>query len=643
MTLFSVAWKNMKGDMRSYLLYFLSMLFSVVVYYTFVSLKYSTEIQKGLESSDIMSSLFNGASIILIVFVCIFILYSNSFFTKKRKKEVGLYSLLGVKKRTIGLMLFYESMVISSLVIVAGIFVGTLLSKLFSMMLLKLLDINIEIGMNFSWAAIVNTVTVFAIITLFTSIQAYRLIYRFRLIELFQAEKEREEVPTVSTISSVIAVVLIGIGYWQLLTPIESNAQFGRIMLIGILCMLIGTYLLFRSLLVYMLKAFQKNKSRYYQGTRFISISQLLFRVRANTKAFTIIALLNGIVLSLFGVVYSQYYISEKMTKAFAPFSYQHVAMDEAFNKKIASIIEEDKEHKVTGKIDIPVIKVSGTASETVLIPRYFEISKTPIKVVSTSTFNQVSSALHRETTVHVADNEAVAILPAATKYTLAQYQEQPLTLKLPKETKTLHFKSLVEDRVANWSFPDFYVIVSDKLFADMSKQLPVMTLQSYEVEEEKTAKITGNNLKELATEDNQLSSFYVKYRGNLESSAIILFVAGFVGSVFLMATGSIIYFKQLTEAHADKNRYEILAKLGVGKKEIRIAIAKQNLFTFALPLGVGGLHSAVLLKMASGMYSDLIGVNLLIPIMISVSAYFIIYCGYYVLTTTNFIKIVES
>ncbi len=138
-----------------------------------------------------MSFMFGVSSIILILFVAIFILYSNSFFTRKRKKEVGLYAILGLRKKTIAKMLFYENLVMGIIALVIGIILGTLLSKLFAMILIKLMGSITDVDFGISFLAITQTVIVFMVIILFTSVQGYRLIYRFKLIELFYAEKKR--------------------------------------------------------------------------------------------------------------------------------------------------------------------------------------------------------------------------------------------------------------------------------------------------------------------------------------------------------------------------------------------------------------------------------------------------------------------
>src|SRR5690606_36712102 len=149
-----------------------------------------------------------------ILFVAVFSSYSNSLFAKKRKKAVGLCYHLGMRKNTIGEMLYYENLSMSAAALVIGIIFGTFFSQLFTMLLLRLLDSAVEVGFGISPEAIINTFIVFPIITLCTSFNAYRLICRFKLIQLFQAEKEGEQTPKASLAPALLAILLIGFSYW---------------------------------------------------------------------------------------------------------------------------------------------------------------------------------------------------------------------------------------------------------------------------------------------------------------------------------------------------------------------------------------------------------------------------------------------
>jgi putative ABC transport system permease protein len=635
-TLFSLAKKNVVGNFKSYLIYVISMIFSVLIYYTFVSLQYSKEIQKGIGSSDTMSTIFTEVSIILILFVAIFIWYSNAFFIKKRKKEVGLYALLGVRKKTIGSMLFYENLMMGAIALVTGIVLGTVLSKLFAMILLKLLDSAVEISFSISIEGIGNTVLVFAVIILFTSIQAYRLIYRFKLIELFHAEKEGENAPKASIVTAGIAVVLLVFSFWIAFDPITT---FLINLGLFFLSLVIGTFLLFRSLTLFLLKIAQKNKTRYYRGMNLIGTSQLLYRIKGNARMLAMIALLSAATLSFISVGYNDYYNNQRDTIRDTPFSYMHISQGEAFDNQVKRIITDDQEHPITTQMDIHVIKTKATASDIDIVPPK-DAGENPLRLISASTFNQIAKGLEREKTVQLSGDQAVVIKPLFTDMSSSDFKGHTLTIRSPQGESIVKFVDMLDVKIFNFSPPEFVnkikdVVVSDTVFADIAKQVPPITYKVYKVKNQETTKATSQQLIQFNKEGVQMSTFYKSYRDGLESTGFGVFVLTFLGLVFLAATGSMIYFKQLTEAHSDKGRYEILRKIGVSKKEVLASIAKQTFFVFMLPLAVGILHSTILLK-------GLLGLNLSVPVLVSIIVYVVIFLLYYVLTVNSFNRIVN-
>lgn len=202
MTLFSLARKNIQRNLSNYFLYIASMVFSIVIYFTFVTLKYNDDLAALKQSSQQIKGLMGASSIVLLFFIVIFMAYSNSFFMKKRKKEVALYSLLGVRKQKIGLMLFFENLVIGLVSLVFGIVLGFFLSQGLLMILVRLMGYEIVGSLTFSMDALMNTASIFALLFLLTSLQGYRVIYQFKLIDLFHAEKQGEQIPRASLIGT---------------------------------------------------------------------------------------------------------------------------------------------------------------------------------------------------------------------------------------------------------------------------------------------------------------------------------------------------------------------------------------------------------------------------------------------------------
>ncbi|MDQ0917900.1 ABC transporter permease [Paenibacillus sp. V4I5] len=640
MTLFSLAKRNVLGNIKNYLIYFISMIFSVVIYYTFVSLRYSEEIATNVQKWEGMRSVFSQASIILILFATIFIWYSNSFFTKKRKKEVGLYSLLGVRKRTIGTMLFYENMLMGAGAVAVGIVLGTLLSKLFAMMFLKLLDSAVEVSFRISPDAILNTVIVFAVIIFLTSIHSYRLIYRFQLVQLFQAEQEGEHMPKPSAFTAVIAVLLLAFGYWLVFQPMTTGTQMGRNFLLILGSIIVGTYLLFRSAIVYLLKLVQKTRSHYYKGMNIISTSQLLYRIQGNTRMFTMIALLSALTLCAVTVGSGAYYTLTKEAEEEAPFSFMHISQGESFDKQISEILHKDLEHPITEKLDVPIIRVTADLTDFYYHPSSYQANAVPIKLLSANTYNQTSEALNREGQIQLNDNEIAVIKPKYASFSVSDVEGDLITFGNGGGNVSLPISKLIEGRVLPWGFPDLSFIVSDSLYTKLLQGSESVTYKAYKVNDQQTTKETSKALIKLKTDKNEMSTYYYQYRQGLESAGMNIFTLGFLALVFLAATGCMIYFKQLTDAHADKNRYDILRKIGVSRKEIRATVAKQTLFVFMLPLILGVLHTVMILKALTTI--QLIGGNLIVPILTSIIAYAAIYLSYYVLCVSSFHRIVN-
>lgn len=630
----------MIGNVKNYLLYFISMIFSVVIYYTFVSLQYSPEVKKAIESSDSILNIFIAGSVVLVLFVAIFIFYSNSFFTKKRKKEVGLYSLLGLRKKTIGKMLFYENIIMGGIAVMIGIIVGTILSKLFTLIVLRLLNAPVEVSFGISLDAIVNTFIVFLMISLFTSFRAYRLIYRFKLIELFRAEKEGEKVPKISFIAALTSIILIALSYWLGYQPPTNNIQVLTNLLLFLFCIVLGTYLLFRFLTIYLLRLLQNKKTSYYKGTNLVGISQLIYRINGNARTLTMIALLSAVTISAISVGYSFYYTNEKQAEKEAPFSYMHISTSESVDKQIEDVIQSDREHSFIGQMDIPVIHVNGEVSSP-LLQDY--LKNGPIKIISENTYNEALKIVGKESNIQLTGNQTIGIRPLLTEYTSNDFEEHLVTLQLPNTELDLAFSAMVEDRILPWSYPDFAIVVSHQMFSEIAAQVTPVTIKAYEVAGEKTTKDTTVQLQKLASEEMQLITYYNIYRKGLESGGLNLFILGFLGLVFLAATGCIIYFKQITESHEDRSRYEILRKIGVSKKEVNAVIRKQMMFVFGLPLIIGVVHGLVILQIASNIFSVLIGTNLTVPIVITTLLYFIIYLSYYLLTLTTVKKTVNN
>ena len=641
MTLFSIARKNIRKNFTNYFLYFASMIFSIVIYFTFVSLKYDITIQSASDGSPKISSAFSGASVVLMIFVAIFIWYSNSFFTRKRKKEVGLYSLLGVRKKQIGRMLFYENFLMGILALVIGIALGSVLSQFFVMILMKVMGYELLSQFSISLSAVTNTVIVFMIITLITSFQGYRLIYRFKLIELFRADQEHEREPKVSWITALISLILIGTGYWLALQNLLQSkvwATLGYMMtpLVILLTVILGTYFLFSTLTVALLKLSRTRKKSYWKGMNMIGTSQLLYRIKGNARTLTIIAVLSATTLTAVGTSYSFYYNNRTNAELANPNSMMFISTDDGSVKKVEDLIANSADHKLRYHQSVPVLEMNADVSG---LESVFYEGEMAFTILSEHDFNQLADAQSRDEKLSLQGNEAVVLDPSYMERMSPEYVGKTITLKDKQQKQQVTFKAMHKYNVLNQRAVYITIVVSDEIFEKLQSKAISNTLEVYSITGQDKAKTLTADMNKILPDEAKFSSFYDTYSKGMEAFGLMMFMGGFLGLVFLAATGSIIYFKQLTEASADKGRYLILHKIGVNKREIRKTVAKQVGFIFALPLIAGIAHCAVALSALS----NLMHTNLAIPVVICMGVYTCIYLIYYALTVNAYYRIVTN
>ncbi|EOP49612.1 ABC transporter permease [Bacillus cereus] len=648
MTLSSIALRNIQRNFKDYFVYFASMIFSIVIYFTFKALQYNSQMEKAAEGSKKISGAFQVSSVMLIIFVAVFIIYSNGFFTRKRKKEVGLYSLLGIRKRQIGKMLFYENMLMGLMSLIIGIAIGSVLSKLFLELLVSMMGLNLNVHFEVPMAAIVDTAIIFFVIILYTSLQGYRLIYRFKLIELFRAEREGEAMPKGSVIMALISVFLIGSGYFLALMYMKAlkYADFMVVALYILLATVLGTYLLFMFFTVFVLKRAKNNKSSFYNGMNMVTTSQLLYRIKGNAKSLATISILSAVTLTAVGTSVTMYYNTFTQSKVAAPYSYSYEKKDEELDKKVNAILAEEKaNHPVKDQFEIETVPVKGKFEgdkvDFILNLNYTISEK--YQFMSQSEFNKLAKKIDAET-VNVATGEAFIYDSSYIEgYEFSpQYKGSKAVFQIGNETKTLTIQGANNTAITNLG--ELVIVVSDEMYEQAKQAFGTRTVKNIDVKDERNSKVVTEKLAKVMPvgESEMVPSFrdfYTGFQMGLEGTGLMMFIGMFLGLVFLLATGSIIYFKQLTEANADRERYVVLRKVGVTKQEMKKAIAKQVSFIFAIPLVIGILHSLFALK---GL-ANLLPFEIMIPLLISIGVYGVIYIGYYFLTVRSYYKIVSA
>ncbi|QUG43421.1 FtsX-like permease family protein [Psychrobacillus sp. INOP01] len=631
MTLFSLARKNIARNFSQYFLYIASMVFSIVIYFTFVTLKYSNTIAEKTASSQKLDSLMSGAAVILIFFVAIFIAYSNSFFMKRRKKEVALYALLGVRNRQIGFMLFFENLLLGLVSLIVGVVFGFLCSKGFMTILIHLMGYDVIAPFTFSESAALNTSIVFLTIFLVTSFQGYRLIYQFKLIDLFHASKKGEAVPKPSMIVAILGLLLVATGYWLALQDIFTSkvwqaVGFLIIALIILTTVIVGTFLLFHSVTGFVLTVMKKNEKWLWKGLHLMTISQLLYRIRGNARTLTVIAVLSATTVTAGGAVYGLYYnINDQVTIA-NPNTFMYEQTDEKIDQKVSAALTD-----LTYDENIEALSVTFNTKQ--LNSAVNDSDKRIYTVINEKTYNKIA-AIQQKEKLHVDKDNAVILDTGYDERFSPKYKGKTISTE---NSTTITFQSFKKQTVLNTGTAGIAVVVSNDQFNTLQKEGEALKYRVIGTDQASTD--LSKKIAKYLPEEAQFSSAPQDFQTGIESVGSLLFIGSFLGLVFLAATGSIIYFKVLTEAEEDKSQYNMLHKMGVSAKDMRKSIASQVFVIFFVPLAIGLLHSAIALKA----FSSLLMMDLGKPVLIWMIAYTFIYGLYYILTVASYNRIITQ
>ncbi|WP_125152656.1 ABC transporter permease [Clostridium rectalis] len=634
MKLFNIALKNVKNSYKNYIIYFTSMVFSVTIYALFKSIEYNEQITTVSKEMKKVGQGFQAASYIIALFVFIFIWYSNSFFIRKRKREIGIYSLLGVKKKSIGVMMFYETMVMGILAMLIGICCSAILSKGFIYLFMKSIDAEGIIKATFTATAVYETIKTFLLIFLFISFHGATIIYKYELIDLFKAESKKEEMPKSSVIIAVLSVLLLITGY--LIYIFEFENSLGKVSLITLITVVTGTYLFFSSFLVFYLKEKKRNEKKYYNGLNMISNSQLMYRIKGNSMSLATIAILIATTLTSLGFSISYYTNFAINIDKENPFDYVIENKDKLLTNKIDDLLVSNNLNKLRSKIVIKPLVYEGKSKDG----RYESEN-----IMSESDFNKILKARNLNMDMKLSSNNDVFIIKrfvntkdyidkvqlrgSNNKYNVVKMEMMYLInsgnlddVVIVKDNQFNKLRKSKEERIYN-----LYLIDNHRRSGQLSKEFTEIISDYIESK--------GVNNEGIPNFKVLKADYYNVYKEEVSQIGTLFFIGSFVGLVFLICTASIIFFKQISEANEEKARYKILLNIGIKKSEIKKSIYKQMAFVFFIPLVVGVCHGTVALSK----FGKWMGIGVFTPIVLTAIPYTIIYLLYYLLTVKYYYK----
>lgn len=616
------------------------MVCSMVMYFIFVTLQYSNQMEQEADISKFVSGAFQLSSVLLLLFVSIFIMYSNQFFIRKRKKEAGLYSLLGVSKQKIGKMLFFENLLIGTVALGMSILIGSILSPIVLKGLVLTIDLDIPTNFSISIKSIFHTCLVFFFLTLYTSIRGYRFMYQLKLIELIQSDKKGEIVPSGSKNKALLAIFLIGSGYFLAITIRNGFATIFPPLIVAfyiLFATVFGTYLFFSFAMVFLLQKAKNSKNKYYKGVNLITMSQLFYRIQGHAKSLATIAILSAVTITAIGTTISFYYNAATSSQKERPYSYSYVVpKDKKIDDEIQqTFVSKRQTNPIIDQVRINLISVQGDfSSVSVTLPSKFHI-------MSQTDFNQNSLMKKEPKTekLSLQPNEAVIVDPYFSNYKGGQ-----VTFSSKQNSYTLSIIHSYSDKISNLDqVMDLVVVVPDSIYTDLKFTADIQQIANINVKNQKRSAELTTQLQSIfnPSEQETFQDYYTNFKSNMTITGTLMFIGIFLGVIFLLATGSMIYFKQIAEAYQDQQTYMMLRKIGMTKKEIKKGIQKQIGIVFLTPLLFGILHSLFALQGFSYLFTSFLPSGILIPVGVSILIYCIIYVGYYYFTVHSYYQVV--
>ena len=654
-----LAVSNLIKNRKLYYPFALAVLLAVTITYLFYSLTLNPNIGK-IRGGETISMTLGLGMVIVTIASAIIVLYANSFVMKNRSKELGIYGMLGLEKRHLISMVFKELLIFGSLTLTAGLGLGALFDKLIFALLLKLMNMKVELVSTFQPIVFLLVLIVFGAIFLgLIFINAFR-IARMNALQLSREKASGEKKGRFLGLQTILGLISMGAGYYLAVT-VENPLNAVLIFFVAVLLVILGTYLLFNAGITVFLQILKKNKRYYYQPNNMISVSNLIFRMKKNAVGLATIAILSTMVLVTMSAATSIFKGSETFKKVMNPHDFgitgQNIEKEDI--NKLLDQYASDKGLTVTKK-EVLTYSSFGVANQEGTKLTIFEKGQNRVQPKTVfMVFDQKDYENMTGQKLALSGKEVGLF----TKNKELQGQKE---LTLNGQTYTIKEeikKDFILEHVPNQYnilTSDYnYLVVPDlKAFLDQYPNSSIfnqyyggMNVTASEEEQLKLADDYAKFLNNFNRELNKEGSYV--YGSNLADSSAqmsalfggVFFIGIFLSIIFMVGTVLVIYYKQISEGYEDRERFIILQKVGLDQKQIKQTINKQILTVFFLPLLFAFLHLAFAYHMLS-LILKVIGVldaTMMLTVTLSICAIFlIVYVLIFMITSRSYRKIVQ-
>lgn len=652
-----LAWTNIKKNGKTYIPYILTGILTIMMLYVMTAISRNKGLNQ-MQGAAVLIIILRWAAAITGIFSAIFLFYTNSFLVKQRKKEFGLYQVLGMDKGNLAKMMVWETILTTVISLAAGLLLGVLLGKLMFLILLKMLHFEVPLKFAVEPRAMLVTILVFLAVFAVTLIFNLFQVQTAKPVELLHGGSQGEKEPKTKWLLTLAGVLTMGAGYYIAQTtdsPLEAIGKF----FMAVILVIIGTYCLFTAGSIALLKFLKRNKKFYYKTKHFTSVSGLIYRMKQNAVGLANICIMSTVVLVLISVTFSLYAGMEDILAVRFPTDLHVTLQNSSWEniEKEAQIIEEETqkaglEIENRSSYRAGVFTAIYRADEAkLLLEEDPDMSNETnnyrtLEIIPLSDYNRME-----EKNESLDENQVLLIMQGD------EFDSDTLCL----QNENFEVKKVVRDAKKT----------KDEL-AHVVKSIVLVMPDAGKIEElKKTYGYEGSdsviysdyldlsgkqNEKESVISaiqkrmESEVAESFIEYKGAYKEDFYalyggFLFLGVFVGALFLMATVLIIYYKQISEGYDDRSRYQIMQKVGMSKKEVQRSIKSQVLLVFFLPLLVAIVHVAFAFKTMTKLLAimNLVNVHLFLMCTVGTVLIFAVFYGaVFLITSREYYRIVQ-
>lgn len=674
--LFKISLKNIRKSLKDYTVYFFTLILGVAIFYVFNAIdSQSVMLDVRANVMDIiklMNDILSGVSVFVSCILGFLIIYASRFLIKRRNKEFGIYLTLGMSKRKISVILFFETLLIGIVSLVAGLVIGTILSQFMSVIVANMFDADMtKFKFIFSMKACVKTLIYFAIMYVLVMIFNTFSISRCKLIDLLNAGKKTEKVtmknPVVCTIVFVIGVGILSYAYWMVTRGVKSINIINKIGIpIALGC--VATFLIFWSVSGFMIRIFTSIKSVYYKGVNSFVLRQFCSKINTTVFSTTVICIMLFITISVLSAALSMKDSLSKDLDSMCPVDvqlakYSYDAMSEAYatsqnmNEKDREMLEDSKlsiietlnnsgfdaqkyfKDVVEYNIYNTGLKVKDTLGD-VYTDDYHFIAEAIMPVMTISDYNSVAR-LYGNSTYELNDDEYIIV---ADYKNMVMIRNQALKKGIILSVNGKEYKPRYDEckdgfvQIGVQNMNDGILVVPDN--AVKPQQVRSMGLSADYRADTKEERYSIETQLDNLMKNISFKKSFISWNSRIELAessvglgALVTFIALYLGIIFLISSAAILALRELSDSADNKERYGMLRKLGVDERMIDMALFKQIGIFFAFPLILALIHSVFGIKFINIILATMGMSSMAASIGLTLAFVAVIYGGYFLIT----------